>query len=324
MLSNKRGSGLSEGTHLIRSFPTDSLRGADALITEILGGVLCKAPRSVAERYEALYVAALDKVLSRRMGAVESLEFDGELREVLDQAEQILGPGLAKEMEPVMRRYMEKAFRTGHALRGLPGTVQTLFDKPRREAVDWLVKHDGFYLGKVFPEFVREPFRDAIAQGIQEGLGRKDIAKRLREIMAGSPEAPGKESAYTRVASVGVNRAHNWGGAFALEAAQVETYTWRAVSDERSCARCMLFDGRTFSTAPAMSLVRRALAKPPEAIEKISPWPLEDAETGEPYIERGGRRESLKGKDEAWLQEQGMGLPPLHCSCRCVVLANVE
>ncbi len=301
-----------------------ALEEADAVISAILSDLdLCKAPRSEAERYEALYRNALENVLARRMGAVESLEFEGELREVLDQAEQILGPGLAKEMEPATRRYMERAFRAGHAMRGLPGTVQTLFDKPRKEAVDWLVTHDGFYLGKVFPEFVREPFKEAIAQGIQEGLGRKDIARRLKDIMAGSPDAPGKDSAYTRVASVGVNRAHNWGGAFALEAAQVETYTWKAVADERSCPRCLFFDGKTFSTGGAMNTVRKALASPPEAIEKLAPWPREDAETGEPYIETGGKREGLQGKDTAWLQEQGMGLPPSHPGCRCITVAEV-
>jgi hypothetical protein len=300
------------------------LEEADTVIAAILSDLdLCKAPKSEAERYEALYAAALEKVLVRRMGAVESLEFEGELREVLDKAEKILGPGLAKEMEPVTRRYLERAFRAGHAMRGLPGTVQTLFDKPRREAVDWLVEHDGFYLGKVFPEFVREPFRDAIAGGIQEGLGRKDIARRLKDIMAGSPDAPGKDSAYTRVASVGVNRANNWGGAFALEAAQVETYTWRTSADERVCPRCGLFDGKTFSTGGAMALVRKALASPPEAIEKIAPWPREDAETGEAYIETGGKREFLRGKDEAWLQEQGLCLAPLHAGCRCVILPEV-
>ncbi|MFH0910803.1 MAG: phage portal protein, partial [Planctomycetota bacterium] len=160
-----------------------------------------KALGNDVERFRAQYVATLEKVLKGRISAIESLEFEGELKRVMAEAERILGPELAKEMAPATRRYLERAFKAGQALRGVPSSVKVLYDRPRRAAVDWLVGNDRFYLGKVFPEHVRDSFRDTIVRGMEGGLGRKDIGRQLRELMVGTPDAPGKLSAYTRVAS---------------------------------------------------------------------------------------------------------------------------
>ncbi len=282
-----------------------------------------KSPETEIERFQRLYGDALREVLKDRMGPVESLEFEGELRRVLAEAEKILGPDLVEEFEPEVRRYMERAFRTGQAMRGVPRAVQVLFDRPRQEAVDWLVGHDRFYLGKVFPSFVRDSFRDTVTHGLKEGLGRKAIGKRVRDLMLGKPGVPGKVELYNRVVAANVARAHNWGALFSLETAEVETYTWRAVMDERTCSRCAHFDRREFRTEPAMRVVRKVLESPPEAVETLSPWPQEDAERDDFYIKTGERREYIKGKSTDWLQSRGMGQPPIHCGCRCVVLAKV-
>ncbi|MHC5059362.1 MAG: phage portal protein [Planctomycetota bacterium] len=82
-------------------------------------------------------------------------------------------------------------------------------------------------------------------------------------------------------------------------------------------------DGHTFSTASAMSLVEKALDGPPEAIEGLSPWPSEDRERDDFYIKTSKGREYLRGKSESWLQSRGMGTPPLHAGCRCVVIPEV-
>ncbi len=39
------------------------------------------------------------------------------------------------------------------------------------------------------------------------------------------------------------------------------------MGDERTCPRCSFFNGQTFRTAPAMSLVRRALG--PEELRDV-------------------------------------------------------
>lgn len=289
---------------------------------EIPSALVEKASADQIGQLQTVYGNALRKVLSGKLDAVESLDFTRAVEEALVEAERILGPEFVEEATPLMRQYLERSFRTGQVVRGVGKSIQTLFDLPRQEAVDWLVRHDRFWLGKVFPEQLREPFRETVTQGLQEGIGRKAIGSRLRTLVEGTKDVPGKAELYDRVASANVARANNWGGMFSLEAAGIETYVWRAVGDERGCVRCASFDGKTFSTGSAMSLVRRALVSPPEAIEDLSPWPAEDLGRSELYIETSRGRESITGRDSSWLQERGMGVPPLHPACRCVLIVG--
>lgn len=302
---------------------TAELREADGLITEVVQDLrFQKGPEGDVARFQRLYDRALRAVLGGRIEAVESLDFERELRAVLAEAERILGPELAAELEPATRRYLERALRAGQAIQGVGRTIQTLFDQPRQEALDWLVRHDRFWIGKVFPEHVRDTFRDAIVRGLDEGLGRRAIGRRLREVMVGTPEAPGKLELYNRVAASSVNRAHNWGGMFSLEEAGFEEYVFRAVMDERTSRICRELNGRVFSVPRVMNVVRRALDEPPSAIEGIAPWPTFDEGRGDFYVERDGRRSYLAGKSTEWLEERGVAMPPLHGNCRSVVVLN--
>lgn len=297
------------------------LREADGLIAEVVSDLrLQKGPEENVERFQRLYEKALRAVLEGRISSVESLDFERELRTVLAEAERILGPELAAELEPATRRYLERAFKAGQAVRGVGRTIQTLFDKPRQEAVDWLVRHDRFWIGKVFPEQVRDNFRDTIASGIEEGLGRKAIGKRLRDLMVGTGEAPGKVELYNRVAAASVNRANNWGGMFSLEEAGIEEYEFRAVMDQRTSRICRELNGRVFSVPRVMNVVRQALEGPPSAIESIAPWPTFDTERNDFFIQSGDRRSYLGGQSEEWLADHGVALPPLHGNCRSVIV----
>jgi SPP1 gp7 family putative phage head morphogenesis protein len=307
----------------LEALTTVQLREADGLITEIVQDLrIQKGPEDDVARFQRLYENALRAILDGRIGTVESLDFERQMRAVLAEAERILGPELAAELEPATRRYLERAFKTGQAIRGVGRTVQTLFDKPRQEAVDWLVRHDRFWIGKVFPEHVRDSFRDTIVQGIDEGLGRKAIGKRLRDLMVGTPEVPGKLELYNRVAAASVNRAHNWGGMFSLEEAGVEEYVFRAVMDERTSQICRDLNGRVFSVPRVMNVVRQALEGPPSDIENLAPWPTHDPERNDFFIEAGNSRTYLKDKSEDWLADHGVALPPLHGNCRSVVVLN--
>lgn len=207
---------------------------------------------------------------------------------------------MAEELEPATRRYLERSFQAGQAIRGVGCTVQTLFDKPRQEAVDWLVRHDRFWIGKVFPEHVRDSFRDTIVHGLDEGLGPRAIGKRLRDFMAGTKEAPGKLELYNRVAASSVNRAHNWGGRFSLEEAGVEAYVFRAVRDERTSRICRNLNGRVFSVPRVMRVVRQALEGSPGTIETLAPWPTFDTERRDFFIQTGERRTYLGGQPSDW------------------------
>ncbi len=306
---------------LFPSVPTARLAEAERTVGAILSGLfLEKAAETQIERFQQLYTQALKKVFTSQYETFEELDLRADLDEVLRAAEEILGKDLAAKLAPETERYLRQAFTTGKALRGVPRAVGTAFGQVHERAVEWLVDHDRFWIGKVFPEHLREPFRDTIARGLEEGLGRKAIGKRLRDVAFGTEEVPGKLELYNRVAGSSVNRARNWGGMFSLEEAGFDEYVFRAVMDQRTSRICRELNGRVFSVPRVMEVVREALASPPSAIERIAPWPTFDEARGDFFIERGGRRSYFAGKSTEWLEANGVAVPPLHGNCRSVIV----
>lgn len=306
---------------LFPSVATPRLAQAERTVGVILSGLfLEKADESPIERFQRLYAGALKKVFLGQYETFEEIDLKRDLDEVLQAAEQILGKDLAEELAPETERYLRQAFTTGKALRGVPRAVGTAFGQVHEHAVEWLVDHDRFWIGKVFPEQLRESFRDTIVQGLDEGLGRKAIGKRLRDLTFGTEEAPGKLELYNRVAASSVNRARNWGGMFSLEEAGFDEYVFRAVMDRRTSRICRDLNGRVFSVPRVMEVVREALDSPPSAIERIAPWPTFDEARGDFFIERGGRRSFFEGKSTEWLEANGVAVPPLHGNCRSVIV----
>ena len=299
---------------------TESLIKADRLITSIIGDALfSKASANEIEAFQRIYRSALEKVIKSQYARFEELDLTGDMEKLLKSAERILGKDLSEKLEPEAKKYLFRAFKAGKAMKRIPQSVQTLFDEAHKAALDWMVEHDRFWIGKVFPSHMRDSFKETITQGLKNGLGRKDIAKKLRELTFGKQGAPGKMELYNRVASASVNRARNWGSLFSMEKAEIETYIWRAVGDERTCSRCSYLDGLEFSVPRMMSRVRMAIEKSPADIEWISPWPSHDKARDDFYIRTSAGREYMRGKPTSWLEDNGIGLAPLHASCRCTV-----
>ena len=295
------------------------LQRADRLIGEILDDVLfVKAAPEDAQvaGFRERYAAALGKVLRGQFDRFESEGLRGEIDEITEYAGEAFGPKVAEKLLPDTKRYLRRAFRLGQKVGVVPDNVKVLWDKPRQEALDWLVEHDRFWIGKVFPEHLSGDFRQAITVGLEEGLGRKDIGRRLRDMVLGKPGVPRKLEYYTRVAGTTVNRARNWGGVFSLHAAGFTEYEIRAVHDERTSHICRQMSGKTFRVRDAMDLVQRAIDGPPSAIETLAPWPRYDAEREDHYLTIGGSRQYLSGKNTQWLAGQGLSLPPYHGNCR--------
>ena len=298
---------------------TGDLRRADRLVTEILAeALLVKADPEDARLagFRDRYTSALEKILRGQFDRFEAEGLKGEIDEIMAFAEKSFGAEVAESLRPETERYLRRAFEVGQALRFVPDNIQTLWDKPRQEALDWLVSHDRFWIGKVFPDHLAGDFRDTITEGLNQGLGRKDIGRRLRDMVMGQPGVPGKQEFYTRVAATSVNRARNWGAVFSLQSAGFTEYEIRSVLDERTSAICRFMNGRVFRVQDAMSTVERALAGPPSAIEQLAPWPRFDAKRQDHYLSVGGSRQYLSGKSSRWLSDQGLSLPPYHGNCR--------
>jgi SPP1 gp7 family putative phage head morphogenesis protein len=296
---------------------TDTLKVASLILSEMLVDIISKAQKETPlERFERLYREAIGKVLQSQFDRFEQIDVTRQTKEVLDFAEEVFGAETARKLKPEMERYLENAFRLGQKVKYVGEAVQTTFTTKHKAAVDWLVGHDQFWIGKVFPEHLRESFRSEIAAGIEEGLGRKEIGANLQALVMGKPGIPGERYLYDRVAGTTVNRARNWGAIFSLETAGYEEYTIRAVLDERTSDICREMDGKTFRVELAMETVRRVMASSPEELETLAPWPRYDAERNDHYITVGNRRQYLGGKSTDWLQEQGISLPPFHANCR--------
>jgi len=304
---------------LLATMSTADLEKAEGLIGDVLDDILLvKAePEDVrVEKFREGYTKALGKVLRGQFDRFESKGFQGEIDEIMAYAEKAFGPEAAEKLLPDTRRYLKNAFRLGQKVGAVPDKVKVLWDKPRQEALDWLVKHDRFWMGKVFPEHLSGDFRAVIVDGMERGLGRTDIARTLRSRLIGTPEAPTGLEYYKRVASTTVNRARNWGGIFSLQAAGFTEYEIRSVLDERTSRICREMSGKTFSVRDAMNLVQRAIHSPPSAIEELAPWPRYDAERQDHYLTVDGSRQYLAGKNTQWLAGHGLSLPPYHGSCR--------
>jgi len=296
---------------------TDTLKVADAILGKLLFDILLKASEEAPlETFERLYRDALGKVLRSQFDRFEKVDVTGETEKVLEYAEKVFGQQAARQLKPDIDRHLESAFRQGQKIRYVDQAIQSAFTTEHKGAVGWLVGHDQFWIGKVFPDNLRDDFKSVITSGVKEGLGRKEIGKQLRTMMFGAPGVPGKRYLYDRVAATTVNRARNWGSIFSLEAAGFEEYTIRAVMDERTSHICRDLDGKMFRVAQAMSLVREIMSGSPEDLEKLAPWPRYDAKQNDHYLTIGGKKEYLKDKGTGWLQDHGISLPPFHGNCR--------
>ena len=131
----------------VGAMTTAELREANGLIAEVVGDIrLRKGPEDDVARFQRLYEKALRAVLDGRIGAVESLNFERELRTVLAEAERILGQELAAELEPATRRYLERAFKA--AVLGLAGHLDQLSAAPRADVVSLIELVDHIEDGK--------------------------------------------------------------------------------------------------------------------------------------------------------------------------------
>lgn len=215
-----------------------------------------------------------------------------------------------------------------------------------RRVTDHLVRTQSHYIrdeyGRRRETFSREA-RRIVAAGLEEGLGRDEIAESLERGLT----AAGRSRAYWNViASTFANRSRVWGNLASFREAGIERYVFEAVLDERTTDQCAALHGRTFETERAIRLYEEVEASPdPEAVRDITPW-LRVGRDGEGRRvlfteDRSGRRttvaevtQSRVGQRDALpqlrnmrssgdLAEMGLVMPPLHANCRSTIVADV-
>lgn len=188
-----------------------------------------------------------------------------------------------------------------------------------------------------------ERARQIVAQGLEAGLGREDIARDLeaaaRDVIAG------RGSFYWEtVAGAFVANGRSFAQLSAYAEAGIDRYIIEAVLDERTTEICRFLDGKTFTVSTGLRTFEQMEAEP-DLAKEISPWVREaiDPDTGRKvlFVERGERRvpvaevtrsalgtrddrgEFGRSLSERDLEGLGISFPPYHGLCRTSTVASV-
>lgn len=208
------------------------------------------------------------------------------------------------------------------------------------------------YLGSSQSTFVRDEYgrragafsaqaRRVVADGLEAGLGRQDIARDLA--LAARTTLAGRGSFYWEVvASSFISQGRSFGQLSAYAEAGIDRYLFEAVLDEHTTETCRFLHGKTFSVSRGLQLFERVEAEP-DRVKDILPWVREtnDVETGRKslYVEQGGKRTAIaevarsaagtrddrgefsRGLSDRELSDLGVSFPPLHGLCRSTTLS---
>ena len=190
-----------------------------------------------------------------------------------------------------------------------------------------------------------EEARRIVADGLEAGLGRADIASDLQR--AAEHALVTRPAFYWEVvAGAFVANGRSLAQVSAFAEAGLQRYVIEAVLDEVTTEICRFLHGKTFSVGDAIKRFERIESmERPEDIKAEQPWVREatDPETGRKvlYVDRGGTRtpvaevvrsglgtsddqgEFARGRTEQELMDLGVSFPPFHGLCRTVLLPVV-
>jgi hypothetical protein len=183
--------------------------------------------------------------------------------------------------------------------------------------------------------------RATVADGLERGLGRRDIAVALER--AAENTLTGRTGYYWEmVAGAFTGRGRSFGLLSAFAEAGLERYRVEAVLDEHTTPPCRFLHGKEFTVRAGLGAFARAEAEP-ERLKELSPWVRErrDPDTGRRvlYVKRGDERLTLAeeirsglgvrddvGEFRVRARDTDLGtaavlFPPFHGACRSGVNA---
>ena len=189
-----------------------------------------------------------------------------------------------------------------------------------------------------------ERARQIVADGLEAGLGREDIARDLER--AARDVIAGRGSFYWEViAGSFVSRGRSFAQLSSYAEAGIDRYIIEAVLDEHTTEICRFLHGKTFSVDSGLRTFEQVEAEP-DLVKDITPWVREaiDPDTGRKvlFVERGDSRipvaevtrsavgtrddrgEFARGLSERDLANLGISFPPYHGLCRSTTVADVQ
>jgi SPP1 gp7 family putative phage head morphogenesis protein len=188
-----------------------------------------------------------------------------------------------------------------------------------------------------------EDARRVVGTGLEQGLGRDDIAAEL-ERAARAALVERAPFYWEVVAATFVGQGRSFAQMSSYAEAGIERYVIEAVLDEQTTNICRFLHGKSFSVGDALQRFEQVeRAERPEDIKQLIPWVREslDPETGNPLLwvdGSGGRttiaevtRSAMGTRDDRGefrrvasdgvLREVGVGVPPFHGLCRTTTVA---
>jgi SPP1 gp7 family putative phage head morphogenesis protein len=268
---------------------------------------------------------ARDEALKRAAAVVANIPADKQ-RELLQQLQ-----GGAIQME---RRAREAAVQQGVDAPRQLSDAEVAAATERVSQTPEAIEGEYARRGEVFAKTAAV----IIAAGIAAGLSREEIVERLTTRAARAAQAP---EYIQGVSAATLNRARAGSLFTTYQRAGADIYEVSAVLDERTCAKCRFMDGKRFSLSSAQALMDRASEAGTVAdLAEVNPFLREgrDADGNKIiFYVRGGERvnvatvsrdatgtaddagEFAGDASEQELTDAGIGPPPYHPRCRCMV-----
>lgn len=180
--------------------------------------------------------------------------------------------------------------------------------------------------------------RDIVSSGLENGLGRYEIAKELGTAL----QVAGRADSYWQlIAGVYANRSRTFGQLRTMTEAGIDTYVFNAVMDMLTSDVCRFMNGKRFTVKHALDRYMDAAAGGPEGVVEAQPWVQngKDDKGGDIlYFKQGGQRVTVATIDKSAvgqidqagsfsnsmsnssLEKAGATVPPIHGHCRSLIM----
>jgi len=251
----------------------------------------------------SIYVAQSKKLVTKTAKIVGALGAKPVTERAYESAveisKEIMGPEMAKKMEPEINYYVDKMWGFGKK-EPAPVGIPVISGLKDTRSIDWLSESDRFYVGKIFPDYEKEFIKALKEMTLESGLSASEVAKELKASLGDKINQP--LYAYERVVRTSATRIRNWSRIYSydeLGIVEVEIY---AMMDERTCPICGEMDGKVFKVEEVINHIEKVMSSPVEDLPDLNPFMTADQAKLDP---------------EELLNKYGMALPPWHSNCRC-------
>jgi hypothetical protein len=290
--------------------------------------------RMVVTSLEALLsldVNSTPEQISRAVSTMEAAISSPSNRVLNLQAQEI-----TKQMTPVVNS-------TSAAVARMPELQATLganFALPDSQAVELLSQHHSFWVrnrqGQLADQMSARA-RNITSRGLEQGLGRAEIARDLEQGIRGGLQQPGY---WRTVAANHVSRARSFSLGSTMRSAGIQFYRIEAVLDDRTTHQCNFLHGKILPVGPAATRMDRSIADPnPEGILWNNPFIRDNGESIDVHYPDGTSRRVANitqrstgigprgptatfsgGMSQADMVDAAIGFPPYHHGCRTTVV----